>query len=223
MNIIKKITPKTAAGKFLSLLIMLTFFSLFVLIYLVVSVQNKIAMVTAVKNAKFNATSMLSGLNEMMLSGTIKDASRRKQIFSLFKNTSGIHEFKFVRGSAVDEQYGPGMDMEKPDNGWDRKILNSHKIITNVFTENGVKYIKVGVPLVAKTKERGIDCLACHDVKNDTVIGGISVIYSLNTVDHYTSVFMESAAILIIVVVLILLIGIYFIFRLSLFNFKDRE
>lgn len=72
-----------------SIVFILIAFSIFS--YIAIKTQMNISEKEAVTSSKLIATSMLSGLNEMMLNGTIMKKSDRKAIFSLLSKTKGNH------------------------------------------------------------------------------------------------------------------------------------
>ncbi len=177
--------------------------------YIAVKAQMNAGEREAVSSSKLIATSMLSGLNEMMLNGTITKKSDRRAIFSLFSKTKGVKNFKFIRSEAVDREFGPGMKMERPTTKWDYKILKNTKPIYKIVNVDGRKYVRVGVPLVAKREERGIDCLACHTVTHDTVNGGITFNYSLNETLRDTYLFMLKVAISFVVILSVMILSFW--------------
>ncbi|MHB1661813.1 MAG: methyl-accepting chemotaxis protein [bacterium] len=186
------------------------------LAYYSIASQNKISVKTTTYDAKLTATSMLSGLNEMMLNGTITNPENRKKILSIFNKTKGIKHFKFIRGNPVNKEFGPGLNIENPVTQFDKSILNSHKTLTKVFEKNGQKFIRIGVPLIAKKSERGINCLMCHTVKGGTVLGGISLVYSLKNSARYSGIFMRNIVIFSIIAIIIMFFGIYYLLKFDL-------
>ena len=150
-----------------------------VLTYYAVFYQNKMSVKTTSFDAVVTAKTMLSSMNGMMLNGTIAKKSDRRQLFGIYQKIKGIKYFKVVRGSAVDKEFGAGLNQEIPSSKFDKEILASKKEITKVYEKNGQKYLKVGVPFTAEKMSRGIDCLMCHTVKAGTVLGGVELVYSL--------------------------------------------
>lgn len=207
---------RTITGKLLIFITVLLLIILGFFIYVAISVQNNTSYKMVTHDAKLTAISMLSGLNEMMLNGSITNTANRKQVFSLFNKTRGISNFKFIRGNPVNKQFGAGLAIEQPVSEWDGKILKSHKTISRIFVKNGNKFIQIGIPLIAKKNERGIDCLMCHSVPDNTVLGGISFVYSLKKADYYSGIFMRNAIIFLIVSIIIICLGIFFILKRTL-------
>ena len=208
---------KTINGKLLvSAIIMFAAASAFYTYYSI-SFQKEIQVKTTVKDAQTTADAMLSGINEMMLNGTIMKKQDRKKIISIFSKTRGIKKFKLIRGEPIDKEFGPGMSIENPTSDFDREILKSHKIITKKFTKDGKEYLKIGVPFIARKKtRRGIDCLICHTVPNGTINGGVSLVYSLKNSVRYSGIFMRNMIIFSIVIITIMALGIYYLLKFVL-------
>jgi len=205
---------KTIAGKIFVLavagVILLTTF----LAYYSITFQRQTLIKTTVKNAQTTADAMLSGINEMMLNGTIFHKQDRKKIISIFSKTRGIKSFKLLRGEPVDKEFGPGMSIENPTSNFDKEILKSHKIITKVFTKNGKQYLRVGVPFIAREKtRRGINCLMCHTVPNGTINGGVNLVYSLKNTARYSAIFMRNIVIFSILIIIITVIVSYYFLK----------
>ncbi len=185
--------------------------------YYSISFQKETQIKTTVKDAQTTADAMLSGINEMMLNGSIMKKQDRKKIISIFSKTRGIKKFKLIRGEAVDKEFGPGMSIENPATKFDKEILKSPKIITKLFTKNGKEYLKVGVPFIARKKtRRGINCLICHTVPNGTINGGVSLVYSLKNSQRYSGIFMRNMIIFSVIVVIIMALGIYYLLKFVL-------
>ncbi len=189
----------------------------FILAFYSIQTQKQIAVKSTTKEAEITGKSLLSGINEMMLDGTIAIPKNRKQIFTFFSKTKGIKSFKFDRGEAVNKEFGPGLKIERPVSKFDYKLLKSRKPITKVFTKNGKEYLRIGIPFIAKAKtKRGIDCLMCHTVPAGTINGGVNMVYSLKNTNKYTAIFTRNIIIFSIIIVIITAIGTYFLLKKEL-------
>ncbi len=208
---------KTINGKLLvSVIVMFAAASAFYTYYSV-TFQKEMQVKTTVKDAQTTADAMLSGINEMMMNGTIMKKQDRKKIISIFSKTRGIKKFKLIRGEPVDKEFGPGMSIENPTSGFDREVLKSHKIITKIFTKDGKEYLKIGVPFIARKKtKRGIDCLICHTVPNGTINGGVSLVYSMKNSERYSGIFMRNMVIFSVIVIIIMVLGVYYLLKFVL-------
>jgi diguanylate cyclase (GGDEF)-like protein len=184
------------------ILIILLFFSIVVIggTYYAYITQLKLSINTTKKDAKISGIIILSSLNSMMLNGTILKSSDRKILFSIIRKVNGIKKFKLVRGAPINKEFGKGLAQEKATSKFDRKILDSKKIIFKQFFKKNHPYLKIGVPFIAKTSERGIDCLECHDVPSGTIVGGVNLTYSLKNVYNSSKKFLITIAILAVIV-----------------------
>ena len=197
--------------------------------YYAYTTQLHLAIKTTKNNAIITANTMLSSLNAMMINGTISKKTDRKQLFSIYRKIHGIDAFKLLRGEPVDKEFGHGLKQEIPTTPFDKKILSSKKTITQEFYKDGKPYLMVGVPFIARTKERGLNCLECHTVKTGTTLGGVELLYSLkntvNSSNKFLSIIIISALIVLILAIFLIYIVLKFIFikpMKSLFN-RMRE
>ncbi len=210
LSIIKKTSIKT---KLISLIIIAAIVVLFALTYYALYFQNKMSVKTTSFDAVVTAKTMLSSLNAMMLNGTISNKSDRRQLFKIYRKINGIKSFKLVRGNSVNKEFGQGLKQEMPATNFDKEILSSKKEIIRVYEKNGQKYLKVGVPFVAKKMSRGIDCLMCHTVKPGTILGGVELVYSLKNTVNASHVFMRNVVIFSIILIFIAILLMYLMLK----------
>jgi methyl-accepting chemotaxis protein len=223
---IKKVSIKfkLLSSIFFILIVMLSFLTWYAVLY-----QNKMSIKTTSSDAVVTAKTMLSGMNDMMLNGTIANKSDRRQLFGIYRKIKGIKYFKVVRGNLVDKESGAGLKQEVPTSNFDKEILASNKEITRVYEKNGQKYLKVGVPFIAEKASRGIDCLMCHAVKAGTVLGGVELIYSLKNSVNSSNIFMKNIIISQIILVILAIIIIYIVLKqafikpITVFYHKVRD
>ncbi|MHB1661538.1 MAG: methyl-accepting chemotaxis protein [bacterium] len=208
---------KTITGKLLVSAIVIVILLSASLAYYSISFQKETLIKTTVKDAQTTADAMLSGINEMMLNGTIMKKQDRKKIISIFSKTRGIESFKLIRGEPVDKEFGRGMGIENPTSNFDKELLKSHKILTKIFTKNGKEYLRIGVPFIARKKtRRGINCLMCHTVPNGTINGGVNLVYSLKNSNRYSAIFMRNIVIFSIIIIIIMILGFYYLLKFVL-------
>ncbi|MHB1678930.1 MAG: methyl-accepting chemotaxis protein [bacterium] len=220
---LKKISIKT------KLLIIISALFLVILLggsYYAYITQLNLAIKTTKNDAIITANTMLSSLNAMMINGTISKKTDRKQLFSIYRKIHGIDGFKLVRGEPVNKEFGPGLKQEIPTTVFDKKILMSNKTIINETYKHGKPYLKIGVPFIARTKERGVNCLECHTVKAGTTLGGVELLYSLkNTVNsskEFLSVVIVSALIFLILAIFLIYLAFRYTFIKPMKNFYNK-
>ncbi|MFW0884029.1 methyl-accepting chemotaxis protein [Candidatus Acidulodesulfobacterium sp. H_13] len=199
---------KLLSSVFIILILALSFLAYYSVVY-----QSKMSMKITSFDAEITAKTMLSSLNAMMLNGSITKKTNRRQLFGIYRKIKGIKYFKIVRGSSVDKEFGVGLKQEASVTKFDREILNSKKEIMNVYEENGQKYLRVGVPFIAKKSSRGIDCLTCHTVKAGTTLGGVELVYSLRNTVNSSGIFMRNVIILAVIFIILSLLAIYFLLK----------
>ncbi len=223
LSIIKKTSIKT---KLIFLTTITSMLVLFALTYYALYFQNKMSIKTTSLDAIVTAKTMLSSLNAMMKDGTISNKSDRRQLFKIYRKIKGIKYFKLVRGNPVNKEFGPGLKQEMPKTKFDKEILASKKEIIKPFKKNGQKYLKIGVPFIAKKMSRGIDCLMCHTVKQGTVLGGVELVYSLKNAVNASHVFMRNmitiSIIFIILFIIIIYVALKFIFEKPIKKLYDK-
>ena len=182
-------------------------------IALIVFNTYRLAISLTKHDAIVTAKTTLSSLNAMMLNGTIMKKKDRKQLFSIYKKIKGVKKFQVIRGNVVNMEFGKGLREEMPNSKskFDDKILNSSKIQTEIISKNFLPYeIKVGVPFVAKTNSRGINCLTCHTkASSGDILGGIKLVYSLKPV----AVSITGTLIIAVIFIVLIILFLYFIIK----------
>jgi len=114
-------------------------------------------------------------LNVMMLTGNM---AGREVITRRLSREPRVVEARFVRGAAVDQEYGKGAAGEAPVDGLDRQALAGEEVVTTGESAAGLT-LTVIRPWRATHATQGIDCLGCHQVADGTVLGAVRIAYSL--------------------------------------------
>lgn len=130
-----------------------------------------IALKSAKQTASIAANTVRIGLNSEMLNGTM---ANREFILKEVKYIKGIKDVYIIRGPAVNKQFGPGFKNEVPRDKIDLEVLKTGKP-KYVFKEGlNHSYFRITIPYIAK-QYKGINCLQCHQVKEGTVLGAITL------------------------------------------------
>jgi len=114
-------------------------------------------------------------LNVMMLTDNM---AGREVITRRLSREPRVVEARFVRGAAVDQEYGKGAAGEAPVDGLDRQALAGEEVVTTGESAAGLT-LTVIRPWRATHATQGIDCLGCHQVADGTVLGAVRIAYSL--------------------------------------------
>ncbi|MHB1679279.1 MAG: HAMP domain-containing protein [bacterium] len=201
-------------------LIVLILIPIILISYISFNIQKQLTISLTKHDAEVTAKTALSTLNTMMLTKTIQHTSYRRTLIKIYKRIKGIKGFQVIRGNLVNEQFGSGLSEEKPDSNFDRAILSSGIPITKeIYNNDQPAYLMVGIPFVAKTDSRGINCLVCHtNAVSGNVLGGIKIIYSLKTLNAAQSYFIKYSIIIALISIILIIIILYLIIKSAIIN-----
>ena len=130
----------------------------------------------AEQRAEEAADGLINGMNMLMLTGAISDASNRTLLLEKMRQSQGIKELRIVRGTSVVAQFGPGLPEERAQDEMDREVLGSGKLTFKRIDEPGkAPLLRVVVPFIALKDFRGTNCLSCHKAVEGSVNGVASV------------------------------------------------
>ena len=135
----------------------------------------------AIEQSKDFATSVhqmtLAGLTGMMITGTV---GLRTIFLDQIKETNHIESLKVFRSDAVVKQFGLGFDGETPSDARETKVLVTGEAYFDVITSaNGEERLKAIIPVKAAENYLGKNCLFCHEVPANTILGAVSMDVSL--------------------------------------------
>ncbi len=125
------------------------------------------------------ADNYFDSLNKLMLTGGMDQRGELRQAYLAREN---IVEARVIRGPAVSQQYGPGHAEEAAIDEFDRRALAGEEIQVIRDTPQGRRLTLVR-PYRATEHTRGVNCMGCHSVPKDTVMGAVRITYDLAPVD----------------------------------------
>jgi len=141
------------------------------------------------KSAKVRADAIaddvVNGLNALMVAkigkeNVISDKQTRTIFLKQMSSSSGMQDVRVIRGAGIDKEFDDGLPQERPLDDLDREVLKTGQAAYRQVTgAGGGLALRSVLPYVAKTNQRGIDCLKCHDVAEGEVIGATSIVISL--------------------------------------------
>jgi len=153
-----------------------------------VYVEKQRAQEDAEERAKDLATFYFDSLNTMMLTSTM---GQRNILRNKILKRNNVVDARVIRGEPVNQQYGPGLPEEQPVDDWDRRALQGEQIIEyqrgEEFNRNlDGRVVTVLTPFRATSgkNEGDVNCLACHNVPENSVNGAVRVSYSLKNMDE---------------------------------------
>ncbi|MHB8822721.1 MAG: methyl-accepting chemotaxis protein [Pseudomonadaceae bacterium] len=148
-------------------------------LYIAASAEKNLVLHVVEQQTKDAADSYFDSINTMMLTGTMaqRDVLRQKILAR-----PGVIDARIVRGDAVIKTFGAGFDHQAPADALDRSAL-AGKAIMEVTKQNGRRVLTVINPILAHADYRGTNCLTCHQVAENTVMGAVRISYDLKVLD----------------------------------------
>ena len=163
-------------------LALLAVFFVIMTVSLVFSVMSERKLVQSVVEQQTidAADSYFDSINTMMLTGTMaqRDVLREKVL-----ERPGVVAARIIRNEAITSVFGPGYDHQAPADELDRRALRDERVM-DISDNNGSRVLTVINPIHATRNYRGTDCLMCHMVPEDSVVGAVRISYSLDELDQ---------------------------------------
>jgi len=202
--------------------ILLALFFLWIVSTIAILYLTRALSIKAAKQtANIAANTVRIGLNSEMLNGTM---ANREFILKEVKYIKGIKDVYVIRGEAVNKQFGPGFKNENPRDNIDEKVLKTGKPMY-VFDENLKNAsFRITIPYIARPY-KGINCLQCHQVKEGTVLGAITLKWDMNKfrdVGLFLSAIISSIYLIVIVLVFFIM-SRFFSKYISIFSKMEKS
>ena len=140
---------------------------------------------TAIGQAKDFASTVnemtMAGLTGMMITGTV---AQRDVFLDQIKELAAVRDLKVIRGEAVSRAFGPGSATEQVLDAAEREVMTSGRPLMRVeHSPSNGDYLRVVIPSLASKNYLGKDCLMCHQVPENSVLGAVSMRISLDKVN----------------------------------------
>src|SRR5690606_5900818 len=142
--------------------------------------EKRLVLQVVEQQTKDAADSYFDSINTMMLTGTMaqRDVLRNKILAR-----PGVIDARIIRGEEVTKVFGPGFAHQAPADALDRRALSGEEII-EVNKQNGGRVLTVINPILAHADYRGTNCLTCHQVSENAVMGAVRISYDLKALDQ---------------------------------------
>lgn len=126
-----------------------------------------------------SADSYFDSINMLMLSGAMANRGTLQQ--KILSNPA-ITEARIIRGQQITDVYGPGTPDSMPVDEYDQRAMRGEQVIEELNDEQGHR-LTVVTPMRALSDYKGTNCLLCHQVEEDEVVGAVRVTYSYEALD----------------------------------------
>ncbi len=133
------------------------------------------SITSATEHAKTAAEIVRVGLTESMINGVI---DKRESFLKRLGEVENLQTARVLRGPDVIKQFGPGMTTEQASDDIERKVLETGKPVFEVSDHAGETVFRGTIPFVA-TSLGTPNCLQCHQVEENSVLGAITITMSL--------------------------------------------
>ncbi|TDQ39492.1 methyl-accepting chemotaxis protein [Thiopseudomonas denitrificans] len=144
-----------------------------------VMAERKLVLEVVEQQTRDAADSYFDSINTMMLTGTM---AQRGVLREKILERPGVVDARIIRNEAITSVFGPGYDHQAPADELDRRALQDEAII-EIDSSSGQRILTVINPVHASRNYRGTDCLMCHMVPEDSVVGAVRISYSLEELD----------------------------------------
>jgi len=131
------------------------------------------------RNLESLALNYFDSVNTMMLTGTI---ANRQLIQNKILSQDDIVEARILRAPALIKTFGQGNSDQSATNEFEQKGLLGEKAFKQ-FSQDGKRMISFIMPIKASADYRGTNCLSCHQVNDNEILGAVKLTYDLSSVD----------------------------------------
>ncbi len=127
--------------------------------------------------ARDAALSYFDGINTLMLTGSM---AQQESLRGKYLAMPGVRDIGIVHAAGVLD--GVSTRQAPPRDDLERRAVKGEQIVEIGEDDKG-RFVTFLAPLKASENHLGTNCLSCHQVATDTVLGAVRVTYSLNELD----------------------------------------
>lgn len=167
--------------------------------------EENMVMDLAIDKTMSIASNYFDNVNTMMLTGTIK---QRDVVAQKLLDEHDIKKVKILRTEAINKIYGPGNPDQVIEDDVDRQGLKAKEPMVIEGADDEGRIISVILPMFAVENYKGTNCLTCHPVEKNSLLGTVRVDYSLASLDKTISDNLWSLSLINIAVMIIGLVGL---------------
>ena len=182
--------------------------------------EKRLVLQVVEQQTKDAADSYFDSINTMMLTGTM---AQREVLRNKILARPGVIDARIIRGESVSAVFGPGYAHQAPADTLDQRALEGESIIEVSEGQNG-RVLTVLNPILGHKDYRGTNCLSCHQVQEDSVMGAVRISYDLSALDNEVDRnILVSAGIQLLLLLAGLLVMSYIIRRVIIIRINDMR
>jgi len=180
--------------------------------------EKKLAEHFVERNLESLAINYFDSVNTMMLTGTINN---RQIIQKKILSQDDIVEARIIRSPALIKLYGKGYDDQAVgNNDFDIQGLKGVRAFKQ-FEDNGKRMMSFIMPIVASEDYRGTNCLGCHQVSENEILGAVKLTFDLSSVDQDIIESITHATILQLIITLVSFVLLSYTLKKLIFTRLD--
>ncbi|TPH17742.1 methyl-accepting chemotaxis protein [Litorilituus lipolyticus] len=175
--------------------------------------EKKLAEHFVERNLESLALNYFDSVNTMMLTGTI---ANRQLIQDKILSQDDIVEARILRSASLNKVFGTGHADQSAKSSFEQEGLAGQKAFEQ-FSQDGKRMMSFIMPIKASKDYRGTNCLNCHQVEENQVLGAVKLTYDLSRVDSDIASSITQATILQLVITLICFVALSLILKKLIF------
>jgi methyl-accepting chemotaxis protein len=193
-------------------------FVLLMALYHTAKNERELILTVVEQQTRDAADGYFDSINTMMLTGTME---QRQIIRDKVLSRPNVTEARIIRGQSISDMYGPGKEHENIADELDRQAMGGESVLEISKGDKG-RVLTVVNPIRASKNYRGTNCLLCHQVPENTVVGAVRISYSLAELDDKVNSNLLESAIMHIVMFTAGLVLIVYLLRRVVTNRINR-
>jgi methyl-accepting chemotaxis protein len=138
-------------------------------------------------------------VNTMMLTGTV---TNRKIAQKKALSQDEIVEARIIRAPALIKTFGKGYDDQAANDDFERSGLLGNKAFKYI-KQDGKNMMSFILPIRAQSNYRGTNCLACHQVTENEILGAVKITYDVTTINKEINESITKAGLLQLIITVI--------------------
>ena len=180
--------------------------------------EKKLAEHFVERNLESLALNYFDSVNTMMLTGTI---ANRQLIQDKILSQDDIVEARIIRSASLNQTFGPGHADQSANSQFEQQGVAGEKAFEQ-FSLDGKRMMSFIMPIKASKDYRGTNCLTCHQVEENEVLGAVKLTYDLSRVDSDIASSITQATILQFIITLICFAVLSLILKKLIFDRLER-
>ncbi len=141
--------------------------------------EKKLAEEFTLEQTKSIADSYFDALNKLMLTGGMES---RDELHAQIVSMPNVLAARVLRAEAINQQYGAGKPDEVAQDAMDQAALTGQEAVFIDDTDQG-RRLTVIRTYKATENTRGVNCMGCHSVPQNSVLGAVRVSFDLSPMD----------------------------------------